>query len=129
MQDVDWTKPAAVIFGNELDGVSKGALDAADVKVVIPMSGFSQSLNISVAAAVVLHEARQHRMRSQGFHGTLLAKEQRLLAAVMLLRAQVRMLAAVWAIASCTPISRFLRTRHTTLQNWAKNGLIGPVVL
>jgi tRNA (guanosine-2'-O-)-methyltransferase len=54
ISEVDWTVPTAVLFGNELDGVSSKALEMADGEIVIPMSGFTESLNISVAASLVL---------------------------------------------------------------------------
>jgi len=46
--------PVVVMFGSELNGLSKDALDCADEFVKIPMYGFSESLNISVSAAIVL---------------------------------------------------------------------------
>lgn len=44
-----------VVFGNEIDGVSKEVCDAADAIVSIPMYGKKESLNVSVAAGVVLY--------------------------------------------------------------------------
>lgn len=46
--------PIALLFGNELRGVSKEALAHCDQKVTIPMSGFTESLNISVSVAICL---------------------------------------------------------------------------
>ncbi|MBK5279147.1 MAG: RNA methyltransferase [Bacteroidia bacterium] len=48
-------QPLAIVMGNELDGASKYALQHADVKVKIPMYGFTESLNISVSAAICLN--------------------------------------------------------------------------
>lgn len=45
----------AIIFGNELRGVSEYALQHCDEKVKIPMYGFTESLNISVSAAICLN--------------------------------------------------------------------------
>jgi tRNA (guanosine-2'-O-)-methyltransferase len=45
----------AILFGNELTGVSPYALQHADVKIKIPMFGFTESLNISVSAAICLN--------------------------------------------------------------------------
>jgi tRNA (guanosine-2'-O-)-methyltransferase len=60
--EVDWTEPAALVLGNEQRGCSEELLAAADAHVTIPMLGFAQSFNVSVAAAVVLAEvARQRR--------------------------------------------------------------------
>ncbi|MEL6248480.1 MAG: RNA methyltransferase [Cyanobacteria bacterium J06627_15] len=47
-------KPLALWFGNEHDGLSPTALAAADMQVSIPMRGFSESLNVSVSAALCL---------------------------------------------------------------------------
>lgn len=45
----------ALLFGNELRGVSKTALEQCDLKVRIPMYGFTESLNISVSVAICLN--------------------------------------------------------------------------
>jgi len=48
-------QPLAIVMGNELDGASSYALQHADMKVKIPMFGFTESLNISVSAAICLN--------------------------------------------------------------------------
>lgn len=48
-------KPLAVIFGNEQEGVSQAALNAADYFLQIPMWGFTESYNLSVSAAICLY--------------------------------------------------------------------------
>lgn len=55
--DVDWTRPTAIVLGNEKDGVSPEMLKLADGRFRIPMQGFSQSFNISVAAALIFYHA------------------------------------------------------------------------
>ncbi len=55
IDEVDWTKPSALVLGNEKDGVSEEMLEYADERILIPMAGFVQSLNISVAGAVSLY--------------------------------------------------------------------------
>ncbi|HZM17694.1 MAG TPA: RNA methyltransferase [Candidatus Krumholzibacteria bacterium] len=47
---------AAYVFGNEQSGVSQEWLDVADARFVIPTSGFTGSLNLSVAAALVVYD-------------------------------------------------------------------------
>ena len=47
--------PAALVFGTELAGLSPEALSLADGYIKIPMVGFTESLNISVSAAVLIH--------------------------------------------------------------------------
>lgn len=46
----------AILFGTELDGLSENALAMADEYLRIPMVGFTESLNISVSAALVIHQ-------------------------------------------------------------------------
>lgn len=59
--EIDFTGKCAVVFGNEHSGISEEAESLADEKFVIPMYGMVQSLNVSVAAAVVLYEALRQR--------------------------------------------------------------------
>ncbi len=47
--------PTALLFGNELEGLSETALNLADEQLVVPMVGFVESFNISVSAAIILH--------------------------------------------------------------------------
>ena len=54
--DLPIDRPVAVVMGTEWEGVSERMLAEADLHVAIPMHGFAESLNISVAAAVVIHE-------------------------------------------------------------------------
>ncbi len=57
LEEVDLRRPAAFFFGNEHAGLSAEALIHADATFIIPMVGFAQSLNVSVAAAVTLYHA------------------------------------------------------------------------
>jgi len=57
----DFTRPTAVLLGSELLGVSKRAAALADGHLTIPMRGHVQSLNVSVAAAIILYEAARQR--------------------------------------------------------------------
>lgn len=50
--------PKAFILGNEVRGLSKSVKDSADVIVAIPMHGRKESLNVSVAAGIVLYHGR-----------------------------------------------------------------------
>lgn len=60
-REVDYVAPCAVLLGNEREGVSPTAAALADAHIVIPMLGMVQSLNVSVAAAVILFEAQRQR--------------------------------------------------------------------
>ncbi len=53
----------ALLFGNELAGATSGVARGADGRFVIPMRGFSQSINVSVAAGIALHLARRVKER------------------------------------------------------------------
>ena len=59
---VDYTKPTCILLGNEKHGVSDEAAELADAHIIIPMLGMVQSLNVSVAAAVILFEAQRQRL-------------------------------------------------------------------
>jgi tRNA (guanosine-2'-O-)-methyltransferase len=85
IHEVDFTRPTAIIFGNERDGVSQATLDAADETVIIPMKGFVESLNISVAAAIALFHVMQAR-DSAGGHSDLTDDQIRVLLASYYLR-------------------------------------------
>ncbi len=61
-REVDYTRPTAILLGSEKWGVSEEAARLADGSVVIPMLGMAQSLNVSVAAAVILFEAQRQRL-------------------------------------------------------------------
>lgn len=62
--NLDFKIPCAILMGNEKNGASQYAIQNADEIVAIPMRGFVQSLNVSVAAAVVMYEALRQRVRS-----------------------------------------------------------------
>jgi 23S rRNA (guanosine2251-2'-O)-methyltransferase len=65
--DVDWTLPSAIVLGGEGTGLRRLVRDRCDRLVRIPMKGQVESLNVSVAAGVVLYEAvRQRTGRSSG---------------------------------------------------------------
>jgi len=61
-REVDYTLPAVVLLGAEKWGVSERAAELADADVIISMMGMVQSLNVSVAAAVILFEAQRQRL-------------------------------------------------------------------
>ena len=65
--DIDWTEPAAIIMGNEHRGVSDEALEISDRHIYIPMFGMVESLNVSVATAVILYEACRQRITAKQY--------------------------------------------------------------
>ena len=65
--DLDYTKPIALVFGNETDGISDEALDLSDYVIKIPMIGMVQSLNLSVSVGIILYEAMKQR-KAKGYY-------------------------------------------------------------
>ncbi len=60
-------KRKVIVMGNEANGVSQEILDLADEKVIIPMLGKTESLNVSVATSVILYEyVRQKLFKEKG---------------------------------------------------------------
>lgn len=60
--DIDFTLPCAIIMGSEEDGISPEYLKRSDSKAKIPLMGEIGSLNVSVAAGVILYEAVKQRL-------------------------------------------------------------------
>ena len=54
LEDFDISEKAAIFFGRETEGLSNDVLEVADDFIYIPMAGFTESLNISVSAAITL---------------------------------------------------------------------------
>ncbi len=61
---LDISQRLALVFGTELEGLSEYALKHADGYVRIPMYGFTESFNISVSAAIILHHLTEKMRRS-----------------------------------------------------------------
>ncbi|MFD1954352.1 TrmH family RNA methyltransferase [Paenibacillus thailandensis] len=57
----DWKQPSWMLFGSENDGLSPSSLEAVDEAVIIPMKGKAESLNVAMAATVLLYEALRQR--------------------------------------------------------------------
>ncbi|HJP93728.1 MAG TPA: RNA methyltransferase [Pyrinomonadaceae bacterium] len=60
--DLDWTGPRALLLGPESTGFTPEELQQADRRVSIPMKGTAESLNVSVAAGILLFEAARQRL-------------------------------------------------------------------
>jgi len=60
-RQIDYTQPTAILLGSEKFGVSERAAELVDGHVLVPMLGMVQSLNVSVATAVILYEAQRQR--------------------------------------------------------------------
>ncbi len=77
-REIDYTKPTAILMGQEKFGISEEALALADQDIIIPMVGMVQSLNVSVATATILYEAQRQRENAGMYAGEcqLPAEEQ-----------------------------------------------------
>jgi tRNA (guanosine-2'-O-)-methyltransferase len=64
LYDLELDKSVALLFGNEHRGMSEEALALVDGNFIIPQSGLTKSLNISVACAVSLYEAKRQRINA-----------------------------------------------------------------
>ncbi len=67
LQQMDCAGKVALVFSNELKGAGKEVLMQVDGFVAVPMTGFSQSLNVSVAAGIILH----HVLRTKETQGDI----------------------------------------------------------
>jgi 23S rRNA (guanosine2251-2'-O)-methyltransferase len=63
ISDLNFDQPCAVILGSEGDGVSPGLLETCDQRFKIPQVGETDSLNVSVAAGVIMYEILKQRTR------------------------------------------------------------------
>jgi TrmH family RNA methyltransferase len=59
--EIDWRQPRALILGTESTGLLPEEIASADEAVKIPMSGSVESLNVAVAAGIILYEASRQR--------------------------------------------------------------------
>ncbi len=74
LENFDISKPSAIFFGTEKEGLSDQVMKNADGYLKIPMVGFTESLNISVSAAIIIQNLMQ-RLRNSDINWQLSAKE------------------------------------------------------
>jgi len=72
----DFTKPSAIILGNEHSGVDEELVDIVDGELYIPMRGMIQSFNVSVAAAIILAEAARQREQAKMYDKISYSQEE-----------------------------------------------------
>jgi len=77
VRDTPLDRPVCIVFGNERDGVSDEVLASVDGNVIVPMYGFVDSFNISVAFALTLHTLRD-RLAAAGRSAGDLSPEERI---------------------------------------------------
>ncbi len=70
LHEFDITKPAALFFGTESEGLSEEVLQQADGFLKIPMVGYTESLNISVSAAIIIQDIT-NRLRQSNLNWKL----------------------------------------------------------
>ncbi|MES2762967.1 MAG: RNA methyltransferase [Bacteroidota bacterium] len=76
LQDLDISKPTALVFGTELTGITKDVEEMTDEFVKLPMYGFTESFNISVCAALVMYELRQKLQKEVPDYGLADAEKE-----------------------------------------------------
>ncbi len=76
LYEVDLTSKVAIVVGNEHEGVSAEAANFADGIIRIPMFGMIQSLNVSVATAVILFEAMRQRINNENYKKSKLSENK-----------------------------------------------------
>ena len=86
LHTLSFDRPIALVFGNEHDGITDELRELADDRFIIPMYGFVESFNISVAASISLSWARAMRERATGRRGDLTVAERQATLARYLLR-------------------------------------------
>lgn len=74
LHEFDITKPAALFFGTEKEGLSEDIIENADGFLKIPMVGFTESLNISVSAAIIIQDLT-NRLRNSAIDWKLSEEE------------------------------------------------------
>lgn len=87
------TQPSAVLFGTEKYGLSDDMIQQADVKIKIPMSGFTESFNISVAASLIMYSLT-NQLRSSNLPWQL-SEEQILMKSIDWTQKSIRSLADI----------------------------------
>lgn len=75
LDEVPVDRPLAVIMGSEHDGLTKAAKSMADVRFWVPMSGFTESFNVSVSCALALFDLTRRRRAHLGVSGDLSYEE------------------------------------------------------
>jgi tRNA (guanosine-2'-O-)-methyltransferase len=81
IDEVDFNQPCAFVLGNEKEGASREIIEAADERVFIPMHGFVQSFNISVAGALGLYHIQKELLKTRKNLSDLSLEQQNILQA------------------------------------------------
>lgn len=76
LYDLDLTGSVALVFGNELRGLSEAAANLCDAHFLVPQMGMAESLNVSVACAVSLYEAMRQRLAIGAYEKPFFSAEE-----------------------------------------------------
>jgi len=76
-REIDYSKPTLLVIGNEKEGVSPEVIEIADEVIIIPMQGMVQSLNVSVATALILYEAQRQLENAGRYDKPVISEEKR----------------------------------------------------
>lgn len=79
LEQMDWAGKVALVFSNELEGAKEEVLGRVDGFFTIPMAGFSQSLNVSVAAGIVIHHVLTMKRKAGDLAGISNSEADRIL--------------------------------------------------
>lgn len=88
IHEIDWTVPTALVLGNEKEGITQEMFELSDERVIIPMAGFVQSFNISVAGALSLYHIYRERIARFGKCADVTEEQKQILRAHYYLRTQ-----------------------------------------
>lgn len=78
LEEVPLDTPCCFLFGNEKKGLTEAALEICNLHFSIPMYGFCESFNLSVAAAITLHRAVTRKKELMNSHGDLTYEEKQM---------------------------------------------------
>lgn len=104
LDEIDFTQDSAIVLGNEKDGASAEMIAAADHRVIIPMAGFVQSFNISVAGALCFYQLAQREKQ-------LLKHRQSYLS-----ETEIEILKAVYAVRTLDSATDILKAKGVTYE-------------
>src|SRR6266540_2454790 len=122
--ELSFAGKVALVFGNESRGVSDEAVRLADATFAIPMRGFVQSFNVSVAAAITLAKAVERREVERGRHGDLPDDEAAALRERFYVLA-VKQRARIAKAAAAQPAQNAARSSGSGASSWMRSPVRG----
>ena len=77
LQEFQPQKPCAILFGNEIEGLPEEVIESSDHKLHIPTNGFSESLNVSVSAGIILFDLKEKMKKTLDISSVELTDEEK----------------------------------------------------